>query len=196
MKKNIMKRAWEIRKAAAQKFCCKVSEIIFSDCLRQSWTEEREMRELISMSSEELERLQGLIAAELASRTPAAAVAAEPAAEVAEPAAVAPTHTLEISGGCIDQADVVFEDHVRGKNWIATVQFDPKSPGGLDRSFWKKASGSFKEVPGDLTAGQTLEIAADYISGGGKKHPKRRFFEIIAVNATGISLLACEQPTR
>ena len=46
--KNTMKRAHEIRKAAATKWNCKVSEIIFSECLKMAWTEtegERKMKE-------------------------------------------------------------------------------------------------------------------------------------------------------
>ena len=39
MKKQIMKMAWNIRKEAARKFGCKVSEVIFSICLKQAWSE-------------------------------------------------------------------------------------------------------------------------------------------------------------
>jgi hypothetical protein len=38
-KSQIMKNAWGIRKSAAAKFSCPVSEINFSDCLKQAWTE-------------------------------------------------------------------------------------------------------------------------------------------------------------
>ena len=34
-----MKRAHEIRRNAATKFNCKVSEIIFSECLKMAWSE-------------------------------------------------------------------------------------------------------------------------------------------------------------
>lgn len=37
--KNAMKRAWTIRKAAAQSIGCKVSEVVFSLCLVQAWRE-------------------------------------------------------------------------------------------------------------------------------------------------------------
>ncbi len=37
--KNIMSRAWEIRKTAAAEIGCKVSEVVFSLCLKQAWAE-------------------------------------------------------------------------------------------------------------------------------------------------------------
>ena len=48
---NTMKRAHEIRKAAAKKWNCKKSEIIFSICLKMAWTETKENNEM-----EELKR--------------------------------------------------------------------------------------------------------------------------------------------
>lgn len=46
MKSSIMKRAWEIRKAAATKFNCKISEIHFGECLRLAWAEARKGNEM------------------------------------------------------------------------------------------------------------------------------------------------------
>lgn len=37
--KNAMMRAWEIRKAAATVYGCKVSEISMSECLKMAWAE-------------------------------------------------------------------------------------------------------------------------------------------------------------
>jgi len=38
-KPNAMKRAWEIRREAATKFNCKVTEISMSECLKLAWAE-------------------------------------------------------------------------------------------------------------------------------------------------------------
>ena len=38
-KAQIMKTAWQIRKAAAAKFGVKVSEILFAPCLRMAWSQ-------------------------------------------------------------------------------------------------------------------------------------------------------------
>jgi hypothetical protein len=40
-----MRRAWEIRKEAARKFDCKVSEIEMSACMKQAWAEVKENQE-------------------------------------------------------------------------------------------------------------------------------------------------------
>ena len=44
MKSKIMKRAWEIKKAAAIEIGCKVSDVCFSICLKLAWKENRGMQ--------------------------------------------------------------------------------------------------------------------------------------------------------
>lgn len=44
MKKQIMKRAWEIRKAAAFEMDCKSSTVCFSICLKLAWKESRKVK--------------------------------------------------------------------------------------------------------------------------------------------------------
>lgn len=41
MKKQIMKRAWEIRRAAAQNHGCSIMEIEMSECLKMAWSESK-----------------------------------------------------------------------------------------------------------------------------------------------------------
>lgn len=55
MKKQVMKRAWEIRRAAANQFNCKVSSISMSACLIQAWAESKMEKELWQL------RIQGKI---------------------------------------------------------------------------------------------------------------------------------------
>ena len=43
--RNAMKRAWTIRKAAAAACGCKVSEVVFSECLRLAWREVKAMEQ-------------------------------------------------------------------------------------------------------------------------------------------------------
>lgn len=40
---NVMKRAWEIRKLAANHWKCKKMEIDFSECLKKAWAEKKEI---------------------------------------------------------------------------------------------------------------------------------------------------------
>lgn len=44
--KNTMTRAHEIRKEAAKKWNCKISEIVFSICLEMAWSEKMEPKQL------------------------------------------------------------------------------------------------------------------------------------------------------
>lgn len=39
IRSNVMKRAWQIRKEASVKFGCRVSEVDFSECMKQAWSE-------------------------------------------------------------------------------------------------------------------------------------------------------------
>jgi|GEM_PF-3174384 len=93
---------------------------------------------------------------------------------------------LEIETGCINNFN--FETHKRGKNWIATVQKDRKSPGGLAREFWQRGSGSWCAIPTDLAAGDVLEFAGDYYSGGGSKRPQREYVKVIAITETYVEV--------
>jgi hypothetical protein len=53
--KQVMSRAWQIRKASAAQFGVKASDILFSPCLIQAWQEEKMEMEM------ELLRIQGKI---------------------------------------------------------------------------------------------------------------------------------------
>ena len=44
--KNIMKKAWEIRKESAKKYNCPVMEIIFGICLKMAWAESKKESEM------------------------------------------------------------------------------------------------------------------------------------------------------
>jgi hypothetical protein len=83
-----------------------------------------------------------------------------------------------ITKGHVDQADQDYEDHKRGKNWIATVEFDPSQPGSIDRSFWERGSGSYRSVPDNLQRGDLVEVAADYYTGSGRKNPSRSYLRV------------------
>jgi hypothetical protein len=65
---------------------------------------------------------------------------------------------VPIEDGCIWHPNYV--NHRRGRNWIATVNKNLKAPGGLERSFWRKASGRHYMVPDGLTIGNYIELVA------------------------------------
>jgi len=103
---------------------------------------------------------------------------------------------LEIFNGHIDQEDIDFENHKRGTNWVATVSFNPASPGSLDRDFWSKGSSSFKEVPDDLEKNDIIEIAADYTTYSGNRHHIRYYYQIIDIRDEELILEEAEKPCK
>lgn len=100
---------------------------------------------------------------------------------------------LQVDKGYIDQASLAFEDHKRGNNWIATVEHDPESPGGLKRGFWKKGAKSYRKVP-DNIEGRYIEVAADYSSSGGKKERNRHYFDVSKCQDGEIVLIPVQKP--
>lgn len=57
MKKQIMKRAWELRKSAATEYGCKISEIEMSECLREAWAEARKEEKRMETIEQKLENI-------------------------------------------------------------------------------------------------------------------------------------------
>lgn len=82
------------------------------------------------------------------------------------------TYIGKVEDGAMVEAPV-YESHARGKNWMATIEADPAAPGGLAREFVKKGRGRYFYIVGPEVVGKAVEIAADYTSSGGKRHPKR-----------------------
>jgi hypothetical protein len=80
----------------------------------------------------------------------------------------------EVPTGC-------WESHSRGKNWLATIQADPASPGGLARQFAEKARGDSYYLLPDLQVGQAIEFGADYYSGRGRRSPTRWYGYVVRV---------------
>ena len=164
---ELNKKAWAIRKEAAKKWNCPVSEIVWVMCLQLA--KEKKM-DLTTLTIEELETLKTKIESEIESRQDT------------------DTISIEIEDGCIDQSDINYENHKRGRNWIATVQNNKKAPGGYDRDFWDRASGSYKEIPENLKAGDKIEVAADYSTASGSRRPDREYYKVISVTGTKLTL--------
>lgn len=82
------------------------------------------------------------------------------------------TYIGKVEDGAMVEAPV-YESHARGKNWMATIEADPAAPGGLAREFVKNGRGRYFYLVNASLIGKAVEIAADYTSSGGKRHPKR-----------------------
>jgi hypothetical protein len=88
---------------------------------------------------------------------------------------------LRVESGALAQVPSgCWENHKRGKNWMATISVSPSSPGGLARDFLPKAHGEYYYQLGQLNPGTPIEIGADYYSGGGRKRPMRWYGYVIA----------------
>jgi hypothetical protein len=93
----------------------------------------------------------------------------------------------KVEDGAMIEAPV-YETHARGKNWMATIEADPAAPGGLAREFVKNGRGRYLYLVGASLIGKAVEIAADYTSSGGKRHPKRWYGVVRNVTDSEISI--------
>jgi len=85
-----------------------------------------------------------------------------------------------------------WEDHSRGRNWLAKIEADPRSPGGLSRVFADRANGDYYYIVPDWEPGTPVEFGADYYSGRGRRSPHRWYGVITATSEDGITILPCE----
>ena len=104
-------------------------------------------------------------------------------------------YALDIVKGYVDQSEVNYESHKRGKNWTATVEFDPGAPGEIARDFWE-SNGRQVEVPENLRPGEVIEIAGDYYTGSGNKKPSRRYLRVLDVTENTLYLQKMDKPTK
>jgi hypothetical protein len=88
-------------------------------------------------------------------------------------------YAYPMEDGCVENLD--YEPHKRGKNWIATVQPNRASPGGLDREFWTHGSKRWYKAPASFAAGQIVEMGGDYYSGRGNASRDRRYILVVRV---------------
>jgi hypothetical protein len=86
-----------------------------------------------------------------------------------------------------------WENHNRGKNWMATIAADPKSPGGLARSFAEKAKGdSYYLVPNGLLPGMPIEFGSDYYTGSGRAQRSRWYGYVVSISPERLILHRCK----
>ena len=96
--------------------------------------------------------------------------------------------------GLLDSAQVCYEKSEQGKNWVATVEHDKESPGGLSRDFWKRRGTSFVVVPDDLVEDEILEFAADHINRRGMRQRNRKYVRITQVEEDAIYVTEVPKP--
>lgn len=82
------------------------------------------------------------------------------------------TTTYPVEHGALVSAPI-YNDHKRGKNWLAVIAPDPMAPGGLGRKFQPQARGRYLYMIDGLKVGDAVEFGADHYSGSGNKTPYR-----------------------
>lgn len=111
-------------------------------------------------------------------------------AEAASPALL----TCKVHNGALVESPI-WENHARGKNWLAVIWADPLKPGGLGRQWMPHARGDYFYVVRDLRVGETVEFGADYVTGSGRKYTKRWYGFVREKTADKIVFEQCETPT-
>lgn len=99
-------------------------------------------------------------------------------------------YTAKVEDGAMVEAPV-YEAHKRGKNWMATITADPAAPGGLARTFVKTGRGRYYYIVDASLVGKAVEIAGDYISGGGNRSRNRWYGVVRSVTDSAISIERC-----
>jgi hypothetical protein len=104
------------------------------------------------------------------------------------------TKCLPIEEGYLTEAPV-FETHKRGKNWMALISNDPKSPGGIGRKFFERGNGKYIYDTSAVELYMPLEFGADYYSGGGNKQACRRYGVVLVKQENRLEIQLCKDAT-
>ncbi|MFA7121688.1 MAG: hypothetical protein WC277_09410 [Bacilli bacterium] len=164
------------------------------ECINPAWP--YGSCEKVTGSQEALEWMTELDAANTAAKEAAEAAAKDMlqrAEQEAEAKRIAEEKRREELGLGPDDDDYRIEDgvlmavpkwssHKRSRCWMAKIDIDPSSPGGLSRDFFDKARGSgYYRLPTDLKPGDALEVAADYYSASGRKSGDRWYGYVVRI---------------
>jgi hypothetical protein len=91
---------------------------------------------------------------------------------------------VKIEAGALVEV-LAYEEHRRGRNWLATIAEDPRAPGGLRREFWERGRGRFYYIiPRKLGIPCAVEFGADYYTGSGGKCPRRVYAVLVSISET------------
>jgi hypothetical protein len=70
------------------------------------------------------------------------------------------TLSLRVEAGALVEAPV-WESRRGGRNWLAVIAANPRSPGGLDRRFMERGRGEYLYLLDRVRPGQPVEFGAD-----------------------------------
>lgn len=76
------------------------------------------------------------------------------------------------------------------RNWLAVVEDDPDSPGGVARTWCERGRGRHRYDITSLMEGDLIEFGADQVYPSGRRVPSRWYGEVVRV---GKNLLRCRR---
>jgi len=89
----------------------------------------------------------------------------------------------------------IWEDHWRGRNWLARIEETPDAPGGFTREWCERGRGRFKYSAAALLEGDTIEFGADRIWADGEGRSRQRWVgEIVGITDTEMQVRYYESP--
>lgn len=80
--------------------------------------------------------------------------------------------TIELDGRAVENP--AYCNHRRGRNWAAIMR--GKNAANCERTFLR-AVGEVVDLEA-VQAGDVLELGGDYVTGGGRRHPDRRWWHV------------------
>lgn len=104
-------------------------------------------------------------------------------------------YEVSVTNKVVDQRDLgLYEEHERGRNWIAVITPNRAKAGGLEREFLDRVRTTFYATDA-VKAGDFIEVGADYLTTAGRRHPKRRVFRVLILRANTWVIRDAETPT-
>lgn len=91
---------------------------------------------------------------------------------------------LLVANGALLEAPI-FEKHKRGSNWMAVIDIDKTSPGGLSRRFVNRGRGECLYDVDQVALFDPVEFGADYTTTGGSKM-RDRWYGVVVVKTEGL----------
>lgn len=95
--------------------------------------------------------------------------------------------SFKIENGALVEVPI-FEEHKRGRNWMAKISFDPRSPAGLSREFMKQARGKYFYMIDGLEIGDAIEFGADYWTSSRRRNTNRVYAAVVSITSTELVL--------
>jgi hypothetical protein len=95
--------------------------------------------------------------------------------------------SLMVANGALLQAPI-FETHLRGTNWMAVIDVDATSPGGLSRRFMNRGRGECLYDIEQVGLFDAIEFGADYTTSVGRRN-RIRWWGVVVGKTDGQLIL-------